>query len=75
MGAVYEAIDERLKSVVALKESFLETDEMRRAFEHEASLLANLRHPGLPSVTDHFVEGNVQFLVMQMINGDELRAY
>lgn len=74
MGAVYEAIDERLKSVVALKETFLETEEMRRAFEREASLLANLRHPALPIVTDHFVEGNGQFLVMQMIRGDDLEA-
>jgi serine/threonine protein kinase len=72
MGAVYEAIDERLKSVVALKETLIETEEMRRAFEREASLLANLRHPVLPIVTDHFIEGDGQFLVMQMISGDNL---
>ena len=72
MGAVYEAIDERLKSVVALKETLIETEEMRRAFEREARLLANLRHPALPIVTDHFIEGDGQFFVMQMISGDNL---
>lgn len=58
MGAVYEAIDERLSSVVALKETFVETETYRRAFEREASLLANLRHRSLPIVTDHFTEAH-----------------
>src|SRR5919107_278834 len=48
MGAVYEAFDERLSRTVALKETLVETDELRRAFGREARLLANLRHPVLP---------------------------
>ena len=44
MGAVYEATDLRLSRTVALKETLVETDELRRAFEREARLLANLRH-------------------------------
>ena len=43
MGAVYEAVDERLSRTVALKETLAETDELKRAFEREARLLANLR--------------------------------
>src|SRR5829696_3499374 len=54
MGAVYEAFDERLSRNVALKETLVETDELRRAFERESRLLANLRHPALPKVRDHF---------------------
>ena len=57
MGAVYEAFDERLSRTVALKETLAETDELRRAFGREARLLANLRHPALPRVPDHFDEG------------------
>jgi serine/threonine protein kinase len=72
MGAVYEAIDTRLSRTVALKETLVETDELRRAFEREARLLANLRHPALPKVLDHFDEGAGLFLVMEFIPGDDL---
>lgn len=72
MGAVYEAFDERLSRTVALKETLVETDELRRAFEREARLLANLRHPVLPKVLDHFSEGEGLFLVMEFIPGDDL---
>ena len=50
MGAVYEATDLRLSRTVALKETLAETDDLRRAFEREARLLANLRHPALPAL-------------------------
>jgi serine/threonine protein kinase len=72
MGAVYEAEDSRLSRNVALKETLVETDELRRAFEREARLLANLRHPALPKVLDHFSEGTGLFLVMEFIPGDDL---
>src|SRR5918997_4857910 len=72
MGAVYEAFDERLTRTVALKETLVETDELRRAFEREARLLANLRHPVLPKVIDHFTESDGQFLVMEFIPGNDL---
>ena len=72
MGAVYEATDLRLSRTVALKETLVETDELRRAFEREARLLANLRHPALPKVLDHFSEGTDLFLVMEFIPGDDL---
>jgi len=72
MGAVYEAVDERLSRTVALKETLAETDELKRAFEREARLLANLRHPTLPKVIDHFTEGTGQFLVMEFIPGSDL---
>ena len=72
MGAVYEATDLRLSRTVAVKETLVETDELRRAFEREARLLANLRHPALPKVLDHFSEGTGLFLVMEFIPGDDL---
>src|SRR5215208_1800260 len=72
MGAVYEAFDERLSRTVALKETLVETNGLRRAFERESRLLANLRHPALPKVLDHFSEGTGLFLVMEFIPGDDL---
>lgn len=72
MGAVYEAVDERLDTTVALKETLFSDERLRRQFEREARLLARLHHPALPRVSDHFSEGDGQFLVMQYIPGDDL---
>ncbi len=72
MGAVYEAVDQRLDTTVALKETLFADERLRKQFEREARLLARLHHPALPRVSDHFSEGDGQFLVMQFIPGDDL---
>ena len=72
MGAVYEATDERLDTTVALKETLFTDERLRKQFEREARLLARMHHPALPRVSDHFSEGEGQFLVMQYIAGDDL---
>src|SRR6185436_9343374 len=72
MGAVYEAIDERLLVTVAIKETFAVDARLRRQFEQEARLLAQLAHPALPRVSDYFTENERSFLVMQFIAGDDL---
>lgn len=74
MGAVYEAVDERLDTIVALKETLFTDEKLRKQFEREARLLARLHHPALPRVSDHFNEGDGQFLVMQYIAGEDLAA-
>src|SRR5918912_636509 len=72
MGAVYEAVDQRLDTTVALKETLFTDERLRKQFEREARLLARLHHPALPRVSDHFSETDGQFLVMQFIPGDDL---
>jgi serine/threonine protein kinase len=72
MGAVYEAVDQRLDTTVALKETFFAEEKLRKQFEREARLLARMHHPALPRVSDHFNEGEGQFLVMQYIAGEDL---
>src|SRR6187549_2625073 len=73
MGEVYLAVDQRLGSAVALKRTYFAGDEMLgNAFEREARTLARMRHPVLPKVTDHFGEGEEQYLVMEHIAGDDL---
>jgi serine/threonine protein kinase len=75
MGAVYEAEAVHLRNiVVAVKETLYNEDRknMRQQFEREAATLARLRHPALPQVKDHFIEGNGQFLVMDYIAGSDL---
>src|SRR3712207_1084200 len=77
-GAVYEAVDKRLNRHVALKQLQFQTADPRtrervsKQFEREAVLLANLDHPALPRVTDHFTDPTGQFLVMDFITGDDL---
>lgn len=73
MGAIYEAIDQRVSCLVALKETLLGSgNEARAAFQREAALLANLSHPSLPKVTDYFGEGDGEFLVMEFVSGHDL---
>lgn len=72
MGAVYEAMDQRLDTIVALKETLFTDEKLRKQFEREARLLARLHHQALPRVSDHFTEGEGQFLVMQFIPGEDL---
>ncbi len=72
MGAVYEALNERVSSLVALKETFATTDLQRDAFEREAKLLANLDHEAFPRVMDHFFEDEGQYLVMELVRGNDL---
>ncbi len=74
MGSVYRAIDENLGVEVAVKDNLFTTAEYARQFKREAMILAGLRHPNLPRVTDHFViEGKGQYLVMDYIEGEDLR--
>ncbi|MDT4955691.1 MAG: eukaryotic-like serine/threonine-protein kinase [Acidobacteriota bacterium] len=73
MGTVYEAIDQRVSAIIALKETNVATDDKsRRDFEREAGLLANLHHQALPKVMDYFIEDDGEFLVMEYIPGYDL---
>ncbi|NNE65941.1 MAG: protein kinase [Pyrinomonadaceae bacterium] len=73
MGEVYLAVDARLGHKVALKRTTVGDDELLAdAFENEARTLASLRHPVLPKVSDHFLENDEQFLVMEFIEGQDL---
>src|SRR5262245_16361229 len=77
MGAVYEAEAVHLGAApVAVKQTFYNEQQrtMREQFEREAATMARLRHTALPRVSDHFVEGGGQFLVMEFIPGDDLLA-
>jgi serine/threonine protein kinase len=74
MGAIYRAEDQSLGVTVAVKENLYSSQEATRQFKREASILAGLRHPNLPRVTDHFVIPEVgQYLVMDFIEGEDLR--
>jgi WD40 repeat protein len=81
-GAVYKAEDIELGNrIVAVKEmsqrglSPQELIEATGAFKREALLLANLMHPNLPRIYEHFSETGRWYLVMDFIEGETLEEY
>ena len=82
MGSIYLADDTRLKGrQCALKEVEYDRalpedvrDEARDQFLREATILARLDHPNLPKVSDFFSSGPRDYLVMDYIPGNDLRA-
>ncbi|HEX8266783.1 MAG TPA: tetratricopeptide repeat protein [Pyrinomonadaceae bacterium] len=80
MGSVYLSLDERLSCNVAVKGTIIKQfrldpekeAELRRAFEREAKLLANLQHEAIPRVVDYFTFEDEQYLVMEYIPGKDL---
>jgi len=74
MASVYRAYDENLGVEVAVKENAFVGEEYSRQFRLEANILATLRHPNLPRVSNHFeIEGQGQYLIMDYIEGEDLR--
>ncbi|HET59113.1 MAG TPA: serine/threonine protein kinase, partial [Chloroflexi bacterium] len=74
MGAIYEATDEVLGIKVAVKENLFSQEVAIRQFKAEAQILASLRHPNLPRVTDHFeIPGQGQYLIMDFVYGADLK--
>ena len=71
---VYLAEDTLLPGrLVAVKENPDSSADAQAQFKREALLLARLRHPNLPQVTDYFVAANgKQYLVMDFVPGDNL---
>jgi serine/threonine protein kinase len=74
MATIYEVFDRRLQTRFALKEAAVRNAEEQAQFEREAQLLARLDHPALPGVVDHFGERGAQFLVMELVPGDDLET-
>jgi Tol biopolymer transport system component len=75
MGEVWRAHDTRLGRDVALKLvlTHLDRDPQRLArFEREARLLASLNHPYIASLHHFDLEGDRQFLVMELVEGPTL---
>ena len=77
MGEVYAALDETLARRVALKairpEHRLSADSKTR-FLREAQILSQLDHPNICRVYDYFEEGGRDWLVLELVDGQDLRV-
>ena len=76
MGTIFKAHDPILDRPVALKVISNEvevTDELRTRFFREAQACARLSHPNIVTVFDMGEEEGRLFIVMEMLDGEELR--
>ena len=76
MGSVYKAHDPVLDRLVALKVISTETDhadELRARFFREAQACAKLSHPNIVTIYDLGEADGSLFIVMELLEGDELR--
>ena len=75
MGEVYRARDTRLGRDVAIKvlpEHLSAEPEIRARFEREAKTVSSLNHPHICVLFDVGREGAVDYLVMELVEGDTL---
>jgi serine/threonine protein kinase len=76
MGEVYRARDTRLGRDVAVKvlpAAFATDPERRARFETEARTVAGLSHPNVLALHDIGIEGEMAYVVMELIEGETLR--
>src|SRR3989442_9108976 len=80
MGIVYEALDPKAQRKVAIKTILISQLDEETAkdfsmrFVREAHAVARLNHPNIVQVYDFGEEGDIAYLVMEFIRGDELKS-
>jgi eukaryotic-like serine/threonine-protein kinase len=77
MGEVYRATDTTLGRDVAIKvlpQRLAADDTARQRFEREARAVAALSHPNILSIHDFGQQDGVAFAVMELLDGETLRA-
>jgi Tol biopolymer transport system component len=75
MGEVYKARDTRLDRTVAIKVlpvSLSDDVERRERFEREARAVSALNHPHICMLYDVGRQGGIDFLVMELVDGESL---
>lgn len=78
MSVVYKAKCHRLNRMVAVKilrSEFLEDADFRRRFRDESQAVAMLSHPNIVSVYDVSRSGDMEYIVMELIDGITLKQY
>src|SRR5580698_4652329 len=75
MGEVYRARDAKLGRDVAVKvlpEAFARDSERVARFQREAKVLASLNHPNIATIHGFEQAGEVNYLVMELVEGQTL---
>jgi len=77
MGEVYRARDTRLDRSVAVKvlpSEFAQNAQLRIRFEREAKTISQLTHPHICTLHDVGTDNGVEYLVMELLDGESLAA-
>ena len=75
MGEVYKARDTRLDRTVAIKvlpEHLSQKPQLRERFEREARAVSSLNHSNICTLHDVGQQDDVDYLVMEYLEGDTL---
>ena len=78
MANVYKGHDTQTGRTVAIKvlrEEFLENTDLVRRFKNESKAISVLDHPNIVKVYDVNMTGNLQYIVMEYIDGITLKEY
>ena len=78
MAVVYKAfdsIDNRIVAVKVLKDEYLRNEEFRRRFRNESKAIALLSHPNIVKIYDVSYGDNLQYIVMEYVEGITLKEY
>ena len=78
MAQVYKAYHPQLDRYVAIKvlrSDLVEEVEFLARFRREARAVAALRHPHIVQIYDFDVQGDLYYMVMELLEGDTLKAY
>lgn len=77
MARVYLGRDLRLSRRVAVKvlhSQYASDPQFLARFNHEAQAAANLRHPGIIDIYDVGHDGDIPYIVMEFVEGQDLKA-
>ncbi|MBQ9415020.1 MAG: Stk1 family PASTA domain-containing Ser/Thr kinase [Clostridia bacterium] len=71
----YDNVDDRIVAVKILKDEYLRNEEFSRRFKNESKAIAILSHPNIVRVSDVSFGDNLQYIVMEYIDGITLKEY
>ena len=67
--------DGALVAIKILRDQYAHNVEFVARFEREAQAAARLEHPGMVRIFDHGRDGDVHFIVMEYIDGEDLKTH
>ena len=71
----YDSIDDRTVAVKILRDEHMQNDELLRRFRNESKAIAVLSHPNIVKVYDVSFNEDIQYIVMEYIDGITLKEY
>ena len=77
MGAIWLALDTQLQRRVALKllaDHRVSSPDARQHFAQEAKAVARLHNPHVVQIHDYGVDGDVPYIIMERLEGEDLEA-